>query len=149
MTNKTLITNTFNQTQKLGSQFADKLKNGGIIALYGDLGSGKTTFVQGLAKGLGIESKIISPTFIIVRKYEISKSLILNFKSFYHVDLYRIANEKDIESLGLAEIINDPENIIAIEWPEKIEKFLPKKRINLHFQYLGDNKRQIEVNKIQ
>jgi len=144
MIKKTIITKNFKETQRLGSQFADKLKRRGVIALYGDLGSGKTTFVQGLAKGLGIDKKIISPTFIIVRKYEIPlKSSALNLKSFYHVDLYRIENEKDIEGLGLVEIINDPENIVAVEWPEKIEKLLPKKRTNLYFEYFGDDKRQI------
>ena len=130
-------TNDSKETQDLGKTFAEKLKTGGIIALYGNLGSGKTTFVQGLAKGLGIKQKIISPTFIIVRKYE------LGDRNFYHIDLYRIGNEEDVLGLGLEDILSDRSNIIAIEWPEKIEKFLPKKRVNLFFKYLEEDKRRI------
>ncbi|HVF69546.1 MAG TPA: tRNA (adenosine(37)-N6)-threonylcarbamoyltransferase complex ATPase subunit type 1 TsaE [Xanthomonadales bacterium] len=139
------ITKNFSQTQTLGKKFAGNLKSGAILALYGDLGSGKTTFVQGLAKGLGIKHKIISPTFIIVRKYEIPKSLILNLKSFYHIDLYRLENETDMKGLGLEEILADKSNIVAIEWPEKIEKFLPKNKIHLNFNYLENNERKIEI----
>jgi len=134
---QTIITNSFEETQKLGADFARKINSISVIALYGNLGSGKTTFIQGLAKGLGIKSKIISPTFIIMRTYQI------NFKFFYHVDLYRIKDEKDIEELGLTEIMNDTQNIVVIEWPEKIEKILPKKRIDIYFEYLDENKRKI------
>ena len=152
---QTFTTKNFTQTQNLGKKFVNNLKSGAILALYGNLGSGKTTFVQGFAKGLGIKQKIISPTFIIIRKYNIPKSSILlapqslgdvgNLKSFYHIDLYRIENEKDVKDLGLEEILNDKSNIVAIEWPEKIEKILPNKRINLYFEYLKDDSRRIEI----
>jgi len=136
------ITNSFEETRKLGEEFARshlaRLKYG-VIALYGDLGSGKTTFVQGLAKGLGIKRRIISPTFIIVRNYK------LEVGSFYHIDLYRIQNEKDIESLGIEEIIKNPENIVAIEWAEKMGNLLPKKRWNIKFEYLDEDKRRITI----
>lgn len=144
MIKKVTTTKNFKETQNLGKHLATQLKQGDVIALYGDLGSGKTTFVQGLAKGLGIEKKIISPTFIIVRKYEIPlTSSDLNLKTFYHIDLYRIENEENIKGLGLLEILSDPQNIVVIEWPGKIEKILPKKRINLSFEYLSDDKRKI------
>ncbi len=132
-------TESARQTQQLGHDIAQKLKDGGILALYGDLGSGKTTFVQGLAEGLGVKQKIISPTFIIARKYELGE------RNFYHIDLYRIEETSDVESIGLSEIINDKSNIVTIEWPEKIEKLLPKNRMNLHFEYLEDDKRKIEI----
>ena len=138
-------TSSFEETQKLGEDFAQKAINGAVLALHGNLGSGKTTFVQGFAKGLGITKNIISPTFIIVRKYNIPKSLIFNLKSFYHIDLYRIENQKDLESLGIEEIINDKSNIVAIEWPEKIEKLLPKTKIDIFFEYLKDDKRSIKI----
>lgn len=155
---KQVITESFRATQKLGSEFAKSLKKGGVIALHGNLGSGKTTFVQGFAKGLGIERNIISPTFIIMRTYEIppsslsrsgfageSKGLRLHSgkKMFYHVDLYRIESERDVEGLGLLELINDPENIVVIEWPDKIEHLLPEERIDIRFEYLEDDKRRI------
>lgn len=138
--NKTFTTNGFKATQKLGHDFARSLladaqgETLNVIALYGDLGSGKTTFVQGLAKGLGIEEKIISPTFIIVRCYRIKnhESGIMNF---YHIDLYRVESEKDIEGLGLEEILQDSQSIIVIEWAEKLKNLLPKKRIDIKFSY--------------
>lgn len=137
---KKIITNNFVETQQIGLEFAKTLKGGEVICLYGDLGSGKTTFVQGLAKGLGIEKKIISPTFIIMRTYRIQNS-----KNFYHVDLYRIAESKDVESLGLLEIMKDKDNIVVIEWPERIEDLLPEKRIDIIFAYLDEDKREIVV----
>jgi len=136
---KQFLTNSFEETQQLGRELAKKIKNGHCFALYGDLGSGKTTFVQGFAKGLGITKKIISPSFIIVRSYEI------DLRNFYHVDLYRIHDEKDIEGLGLSEIINDPEAIVTIEWPGKIEDRLPKKRTNIYFEYIDPDKRKIII----
>ena len=139
MTTK-LLTNSFSETQKLGEDFAKTLHGGEVIALYGDLGSGKTTFVQGLAKGLGIEQRIISPTFIIMRTYDVLHSTV---KNFYHVDLYRIETEHDVEGLGLLELMNDPQNIVVIEWPDKLENLLPEKRIDFVFKYLGDDKREI------
>lgn len=128
----------------MGFTLGKSLKGGEVFALYGNLGSGKTTFVQGLAKGLGIKQKIISPTFIIVRKYNVSiKNKVSSIKYFYHIDLYRIENEKDVRGLGLEEILNDKSNVVAIEWPEKIEKILPEDRTDIHFEYIGNNQRQI------
>lgn len=144
METTTIITNSFEETQKLGFDFAKKVGDVSVLALHGDLGSGKTTFIQGLAKGLGINKKIISPTFIIMRSYELP-AIISNKSHFYHIDLYRIRNEDDIKELGLLELINDPGNLIAIEWPEKILKLLPEKRFNLHFEYIAENKRKILI----
>jgi len=132
-----IYTNSSDETARLGEKFSEKIKNGEIILLFGDLGAGKTTFVQGLAKGLGIKRRITSPTFIVIRSY--------NEEKFYHIDLYRIENEKDIEGLGIEEVLKDNKNIIAIEWPEKIKEIVPKKRIELFFSYLNDQKRRIEI----
>jgi tRNA threonylcarbamoyladenosine biosynthesis protein TsaE len=137
------ITRGFNRTQKLGEDFAQQVKSG-VIALYGDLGNGKTTFVQGLAKGLGIKSRIISPTFIIIRSYAINRKSV-NAKHFYHIDLYRIQSEKDVVGMELLEIIDNPENIVAIEWPEKIEKILPKEVSRIYFKYIDENRREIII----
>ena len=163
---KIFITNNSRETQKLGEQFAarsllvasktlasqgDSLSRSVVLALYGDLGSGKTTFVQGLAKGLGIERRIISPTFIIVRSYKLKsqsanlKTTTQNLKLFYHIDLYRIEDEKDLIGLGLEEIMGDPQNIVVIEWAEKMKDMLPKRRIDIYFEYLNDKKRRIII----
>ena len=137
---KKIITNSFEKTQQVGFDFAKKLKGGEILALYGDLGSGKTTFMQGLAKGLGIKRNIISPTFIIMRTYEFKEK---ELKYLYHLDLYRIENVEQTVDLGLKELMEDRENIVAIEWPDKIENLLPENRIDIMFAYLGDDKREI------
>ncbi len=110
-----------------------------VLAFYGNLGSGKTTFIQGLAEGLGIKRRIISPTFIIVRHYKLVKEI------FYHIDLYRIETRDDLLGLGIDEIINDKNNIVAVEWAEKMGDMLPEKRIELHFRYVDENKREITI----
>ena len=139
---KTTITTSFKETQKIGEEFAKKLKGGEVLALYGDLGSGKTTFMQGLAKGLGIERNIISPTFIIMRTYHLKGEVL---KNLYHLDLYRIENESQAVELGLEELMEDSENIVAIEWPEKIENLMPSNKITIYFTYLNDDKREIRI----
>ena len=146
-------TRNFEETKKTGEKFAEKLlgiknlKKAKVIVLYGDLGSGKTTFVQGFAKGLGIKKRIISPTFVIVRSYELrikNKEL----RSFYHIDLYRVRSEDEIKNLGFEEIINDPENIVAVEWGEKLGNLLPGKRWDIRFNYVGETKRKIAINEL-
>lgn len=146
------------ETQEFGKSFASQLKPGDVVALYGELGSGKTTFVQGLAKGLGIARRIISPTFIIVRTYGLfnysssdppaggesrSSSRQARTINFYHIDLYRVENEKDLESVGIKEILHDQDAIVAIEWAEKMGSLLPKKRLEVYCKYLGNNVREI------
>ena len=111
-----------------------------VFGLRGNLGGGKTTFLQGFAKGLGIKEKILSPTFVIQKRFKIKDS---TFKNFYHIDCYRLKNTKEILELHFKEIIFDPKNIVAIEWPEKIKKVLPKDTIFIKFKFVGENKREI------
>jgi len=147
MKKNNFITNTFKETQKLGEDFAKTLGGGDVVCLYGDLGAGKTTFVQGLAKGLGIKNRIISPTFVVVRSY-VLKSQKSKFKSlgpetFCHIDLYRVESKRDLESLGIEEIINNKNSIIVIEWAEKLKSYLPKERIDIEFFYKANDARKI------
>jgi len=152
MVNKTYITDSKEETQEIAENFVRRISGGDIVTLYGDLGSGKTTFVQGLARGFGIKKRIISPTFIIVRKYNLKsqipklKTTSQNLKSFYHIDLYRIEGKKDLRGLGIEEIINNPQNIVVIEWAEKMQNLLPKKRWDVKFEDLGGSKRKITIN---
>lgn len=136
-----LITWKDTQTKLEASNFAQKLKGGEVIALYGELGSGKTTFVQGLASGLGLKERILSPTFILHRSYKIKDNL-----TFHHLDLYRLENQEEVKKLDFMEILGQKEAIVAIEWPEKIEKFLPPKVIKIYFENLGKEKRSIKIN---
>jgi tRNA threonylcarbamoyladenosine biosynthesis protein TsaE len=139
---KKILTNSFEETQNLGIELARKLNGGEVLTLHGDLGSGKTTFMQGLAKGLGIKRRIISPTFIIMRTYDIENKE-SKIENLYHVDLYRIESENDVDGLGLMELLGEKENIVAIEWPDKIEHLLPENKIDIYFEYLEDDKRSI------
>lgn len=143
---KTILTNNFEETQKVGEEFASLLSGGDILCLRGDLGAGKTTFMQGLAKGLGIKQRIISPTFIIVRTYEVTgKGKVSAVKNLYHIDLYRTESLADMESVGLSEILAQKNAIIAVEWAEKLSSLLPEKRWELDFQWLSENERKIEI----
>lgn len=137
---KRVTTSSFEETQQMGEDFAKQIPPGQVIALYGELGSGKTTFVQGFAKGLGISSQIISPTFIIMRTYEVDRE---DIETLYHIDLYRIEGDSDVESLGLSDIFADKKSIVLIEWPEKIENLLPADRTDIVFKHLEDDKREI------
>ncbi|HUV42586.1 MAG TPA: tRNA (adenosine(37)-N6)-threonylcarbamoyltransferase complex ATPase subunit type 1 TsaE [Patescibacteria group bacterium] len=138
-----IITKSASETQKLGKRIAVDLKPGDILALYGELGSGKTTFIQGLAQGLGIRKRVLSPTFIFIRQYPLPKKS--GLRIFHHIDLYRINNESEAEGLGLKEIFADQEGISVIEWADRIKEVLPKKRIDLFFEYLDEDQRKIKI----
>lgn len=141
MTKRMLELKSIEETQQLGEKYARKFKNGGVLLLFGDLGSGKTTFTQGLAKALGIIHHIISPTFLIVRTYDLPDN---DLGKLYHIDLYRIESVEEIEDLGMREILDNPHNLIVIEWAEKMKKLMPPKRSELHFRYIDDSSREIE-----
>ncbi|MBI2405597.1 tRNA (adenosine(37)-N6)-threonylcarbamoyltransferase complex ATPase subunit type 1 TsaE [Candidatus Microgenomates bacterium] len=140
-----IVTNSSEETERVAKRFARKLSGGEILALVGELGSGKTTFVQGLAEGLGIKKRVISPTFIIMRHYLVTQPPNNPITHFYHVDLYRLEKniEHEIKGLGFGEIWGKQENIIAIEWAEKIRRFLPKSTIWINFEQFDENSRKI------
>lgn len=127
------------ETRKIAKDLArkwlksDLRKRALIIGLTGELGAGKTVFTQGFAKGLGIKGKIKSPTFILMRRHG----------NFYHFDAYRIKNSKEFIALEWRKIIDTPQNIILIEWAEKIKKILPKNYIKIKFEHVDRNKRKI------
>lgn len=147
---KKYLTENFGQTQKLGEKLGKEMlvaspkKLAVVLALSGDLGAGKTTFLQGFAKGLGIKENILSPTFVIMKSFKLQA---LSFKRFYHFDCYRLNDAQEILSLGFKEIISDPKNIVAIEWPEKIAEVLPKDNISIAFNHLEENKRELTISK--
>ncbi len=137
-----LITKSAEDTQKLAEKFAKKYAKGAIITLSGPLGAGKTTFAAGFAKGLGIKSKLISPTFILVREYELPFT---SNAKLYHIDLYRLENKQQILNLGLNDIFDNHRNIILIEWAEKLANLQNKPIIKINFKYLTKSKRQITI----
>mgnify|MGYP001610878948 FL=1 len=139
---KKTITNSNLETIKLGEEFAKRLKSLDIVLLYGELGSGKTTFVQGLAKGLKISDRILSPTFVLHRSHRIPKR---GIKTLNHIDLYRIETHTEIESLGLEEIVRQDSSIAVIEWADRLPDFKQGQGYKIWFKYLGKDKREIVI----
>jgi len=148
---QSIITYTPGQTRHLGKKTALEImgkspgKKAVLLCLEGELGGGKTTFVQGFASGMGIKEKILSPTFVIARRFPIKKNK--HFGNFFHLDCYRIKKGKEIADLGFKEIIDNPHNIVAVEWPDRIKKMLPRKRMVIKFIFLDRNKRKIQITK--
>ena len=125
------------ETLNFARSFAQNLRGGEILALTGELGSGKTLFTQGLAEGLGIYDRIISPTYVLMRQYCGKKF------NLYHIDLYRLQTQHEIEDLGLNEIWGKKDNIVVIEWAEKMKGLLPPETIWIKFKYTGEKTREI------
>lgn len=137
-----ILTKSPRETQEFGQKLGGSLKGGEVLALSGDLGSGKTTFTQGLAESLGVKERIISPTFILRRDYKSSaRELELN-----HVDLYRLEDNliEEFRNLGLEELFGDKSHILVIEWAEKVKNAIPKGAIWIKFQAL-DGERKITI----
>jgi len=123
-----------NKTRKVARLLAQEIK-GGVIGLVGELGAGKTTFIQAFAKGLGVKNKLTSPTFVLMKKY----------RNLYHIDCYRISSYKDILDLDFKEIISNPKNIVVIEWAEKVRKILPRNILWIHFKIVSEKERRVII----
>lgn len=142
--NSKIITNSFEETQKVAEGLAlDFKESGGVVALTGDLGAGKTTFTQGFAKGLGIKDKIISPTFVLIRQHQVPNTK----QILYHLDLYRLEAEDDFKQLGIEDMLQG-NNIILIEWAEKALHLLKKPYTQITFKKINDNSREISISVI-
>ncbi|MBI3046192.1 MAG: tRNA (adenosine(37)-N6)-threonylcarbamoyltransferase complex ATPase subunit type 1 TsaE [Candidatus Harrisonbacteria bacterium] len=150
-----MLSKSKTQTQKFAARLVNKIlkarrpeqsRRATIIALHGDLGAGKTTFVQGFMKALEVKHRVTSPTFLIIRKYEISTPLKKNrphYHHAYHLDLYRIHKPKELLDLGFKKTLQDPHAIVLIEWPERIKKLLPKNTIWINFEHGKNEKERI------
>lgn len=147
-----------NMTQRIAGQIAKEIlhvksrDHAYVILLKGELGTGKTAFTKGFLKQLGIRPRAASPTFVIIKRYVISaKSKIknTNVREVYHIDAYRLHTKKDLDSLGFAELYQDPSSLIFIEWPEKVRGIRQLADIEISFQYGKDvDTRSIIVKKI-
>lgn len=129
------ITENAEQTMNLGEAFAKKLKNGDVVLLKGEMGAGKTVFVKGIAKALGITERITSPTYAYMNDYD---------GKLYHYDCYRLSSGEDAESLGLTDYFY-ADGICVIEWSENIADVLPKNAISVTIEKTGENQRRIEL----
>ena len=124
------VTHNRTQTLAVAKQLARRLRGGEVLALSGELGAGKTTFVQGLAQGLGIRHTVTSPTFLLMRVYPIRKKGAA-IKQLVHIDCYRIKSPQAIKAIGALEYFGKSATVVAIEWPEKIKGLLPRQAVKI------------------
>jgi len=117
-----------------------------VVALYGDLGSGKTTFVQEVARAQGVTKTVISPTFVIERVYKLANQ---KFERLVHIDCYRIESAEEITAIGWKEKLAHPGNLIFVEWAERIEEVLPPSAVRIYFEHVDEHKRKITMTKPQ
>ena len=118
-----------------------------MVTLTGDLGSGKTAFTQRVCKILGIKAKITSPTFVIEKKYKLPPAgrggISTGYKQLIHIDAYRLNSGRDLLALSWDEIIANPENLILLEWPEKVKDIIPADVYKINFKFVDDSSREI------
>ncbi len=131
-----LVSHSPQETQRLGARLASLLHPADVIALQGELGSGKTQFVKGLARGLGIKESVHSPTFILANEYRSGRM------PLFHVDAYRLADAGEALGFGFDDYLNDA-GVTAIEWAERIRAALPGEHLWIEFRHLGDTERGI------
>ena len=129
------ITNSYLETVKLGEEYAKTLNKGDVVLLSGDLGAGKTAFTKGIAKGLGIEKEVLSPTYAYMNDYD---------GVLYHYDCYRLSSGEDAEALGLTEYFYAG-GISVIEWSENIYDVLPKNVKKVEITKISENQRKITL----
>ena len=133
----TFISNSAQETEDIGARFAEKLSGGAVIAMYGDLGAGKTAFVRGLAKGMGLDCRVSSPTFNIVNEY-------LGKRELIHFDMYRLSSADELFDIGWEDYISRGA-VCVVEWSENVEDAFCGDEIVINIEKLGDNCRRISI----
>ena len=136
-----IITKNEKETSRLGFSIGQKCVGGEVFALFGDLGAGKTKFLQGLASGLGIKDKVNSPTFNILKIYETPSAT----KMFCHIDAYRLVSGQDLISLGVEEFFDMANTVTAIEWADRVKEILPERTRTIRIKALSEQEREIII----
>ncbi len=142
-----IITKSEKQTLNLGKKLAKILKGGEVLALTGNLGAGKTVLIKGIAAGLGIKKIITSPTFVLMKVYQLkAKSYKLAVNKLIHIDCYRTSNLQEMADIGATEYFGRFDSITVIEWAEKIKKILPARQtIKIEIKLKKENIREIII----
>ena len=140
MKKRAVITSSAQETIEFAKKFAGDLKPGRVLCLEGQLGSGKTTFIKGLAEGLGLKhpEQVKSPTFVLMHIYKAKTPL-------YHFDCYRLNSLEELENIGFQDFVNDPHAISCVEWAEKAAELLPTTVRHIRFEILDISKRRITI----
>ncbi|MFP6583476.1 MAG: tRNA (adenosine(37)-N6)-threonylcarbamoyltransferase complex ATPase subunit type 1 TsaE [Candidatus Hydrogenedentota bacterium] len=126
------------QTQAIGRALADFLMPGTVVALFGNLATGKTCFVHGVGEGFGVAEPVNSPTFTLVNEYHGTHTI-------YHLDLYRLTTAAELYDLGYEDILDAPDAICLIEWAERARTVLPKQHVRVRLEHAGEDARKITV----
>jgi len=137
------ISKSLKETNKIAEDFLDTVERSDratVVALQGDLGSGKTAFTQEVGKILRVNENMHSPTFVIEKIYGIGWK---NFKNLIHVDAYRLEKDSELLHLGWEEIIKEPENLIFLEWPENVANIIPESAKKIFFKFIDETTREI------
>lgn len=129
-----IYTNSPEETMDIGEKLGKMLKPGNVLALFGDLGAGKTTITKGIAKGLGLTADVHSPTFTLIHEHPGPTPL-------YHVDLYRLESELEVEGIGIEEYIYS-DGVTIIEWADRMRSMLPPDRLDMELRMKGDTERE-------
>ena len=142
-----VISKSLADTEKIAKEFIEKISmgvysNALVVGLYGDLGSGKTTFTQDIAKIFNIKEDITSPTYVIEKIYDINHK---DFKKLVHIDAYRLDSAKELLVLDWDKTLADSRNIIFIEWPERVVNVLPKNHAKVFFKFISEFEREIII----
>jgi len=141
---KTIITKSEKETFEFAKEYVKELHGGDIVGLIGNLGAGKTVFSKGIAEGLGVKKKIVSPTFVYMKVYEVKNHQ--SIKKLCHIDVYRVKDEQILVNIGVLEYFNNPDVLTVIEWADKLEKILPQNIKKIHFN-INQKSREIEIEK--
>ncbi len=131
------ISKSENETQELGRRLAEGLPEGSVVAMYGELGAGKTAFVRGMAQGLGLDCRVSSPTFTIVNEY-------LGPRQLIHFDMYRLSGSEELFEIGWEDYLARGA-VCAVEWSENVQDAFFGDEIRVKLKKLGDNEREISI----
>ncbi len=132
-----IITNNETETERAGAEFAKSLPGGSVVAFYGDLGAGKTAFVRGMARGMGIDSRVNSPTFTIVNEY-------IGERELYHFDMYRLGSADELFDIGWEDYLSRG-GVCAVEWSENVSEAFEGDEIVVKIEKLSDTGRKISI----
>ena len=142
--NNMMTTHSAEETRDFGKKLARELLPGTLLCLSGDLGAGKTTLVQGLLEGLGAKRPYVSPTFVIMKQYDLLSPSITGITRVYHADAYRVG-AKDFTEIGFAEWCVDKQGLVILEWPERITDILPEKKVAIVLTSISETERKIKI----
>ena len=134
---QTYISRSEEETEAIGEKFAAHLAGGAVVAMYGDLGAGKTAFVRGMARGMGLECRVSSPTFTIVNEY-------LGQRELIHFDMYRLSDADELFDIGWEDYLNRGA-VCAVEWSEKVQDAFFGDEITVRIEKLSDTERKITI----